>query len=69
MKHYLTETEQATLRHVLGLHPTKIEAFEELNLDDKTRQFIIFEMMFASYEKGKKVMEQSVKEETKNRKK
>lgn len=50
-KHYLTETETMTLRHVLGFDKRTIERFEDLNLDDDTRSFIIFNMLVKLQEK------------------
>ena len=51
----LTETERTTLKHVFKLSNDMISRFEDMNLDDKTREFIIFDMMLESYEKGRKL--------------
>lgn len=53
MKNYLTETEKMTLKHVFGFDNYTIEHFNDLNLDDKTRNFIIFNMLAKLQEKEK----------------
>jgi hypothetical protein len=51
---YLTETEEMTLRHIFKFDNNKIRQFESLNLDDKARSFLIFDMMLMAYERGRK---------------
>jgi len=48
---HLTETEVMVLRHLLKFGNKKIEQFESLNLDLKTREFLIFDMMVAIQQK------------------
>lgn len=44
-KSYLTETERMTLKHVLRFGNETIDRFENLNLSDSERSFLIFKMM------------------------
>lgn len=54
VENYLTETETMALRHILKFDKHKISHFESLNLDFKTREFLIFDMMLKAYERGSK---------------
>lgn len=53
-KNYLSETEIISLRHVFGVGQRDIEQFEHLNLNFEAKQFILFTLLSAAYEKGKR---------------
>lgn len=50
----LTSTQYDTLKHVLKLDNRTIEQFARLDLDENTKNFIIFDMMVRSYQNVQK---------------
>ncbi|AEO93339.1 gp68 [Bacillus phage G] len=61
-KTYLTETETMTLKHLLGFNKQTIKRFEDLNLDDETRSFIVFDMIAKAQQKERNKWEKEVEE-------